>query len=57
MNKPRVIIRMGAPYFDVRVRGADDAYVTFDHRKMSTAEQRTFHLELLKAFRVSRLAA
>lgn len=51
--KANIIIRMGAPYFDVRVRGADGSYVTFDHRTMSKDEKRNFHRELLNAFRLN----
>lgn len=52
MNKQaNIIIRMGAPYFDVNVRGGDGKMVTFNMRQMKAREQGTFIKELVKAFR------
>jgi hypothetical protein len=49
--KNNITIRMGAAYWDVRVRGADGKVVTFDHRKMSKDDKRIFHRELMNAWR------
>lgn len=52
--KANVIIRMGAPYWDARVRAADGKFVTFDLKRMEKTERRVFIRELTKAFRESR---
>lgn len=54
MSKPNIIIRMGAPYFDARVRGADGNFVHFNLRKLDKRAQHEFRRELVKAFRISR---
>lgn len=51
MKQSNIIIRMGAPYFDAIVRGADGKMVTFNLRKMQNRDQGTFIKELVKAFR------
>jgi hypothetical protein len=52
--KPNIIIRMGAPYFDARVRGADGKFVHFNLRRLDKKAQHQFRRELVKAFRISR---
>lgn len=54
MNKPRIIIRMGAPHWDARVRDANGNLVTFDFRKMEKKARSDFHREFMNAFRASR---
>ncbi len=54
MTKPNIIIRMGAPHWDARVRRPDGSYVNFDFRKMQKKERSVFHRELMNAFRASR---
>lgn len=51
MTKPNIIIRMGAPYFDARVRGADGTFVHFNLRKLDKSGLHAFRRELVKAFR------
>lgn len=51
--KANIIIRMGAPYFDARVRGADGNYVHFNLRTMDKKSQHQFRRELVKAFRIA----
>lgn len=51
MNKPNIIIRMGASKFVADVRGADGAFVTFDLNKLDKRGQHKFRVELVKAFR------
>ncbi len=53
MNKPNIIIRMGAAYNDVRVRRPDGSYVTFDRSVMDRKDRSTFHREFMNAFRAS----
>lgn len=52
MKKPNIIIRMGAPYWDARVR-SNGTETHFDIRAMDTQNQRKFIFEVVKAFRVA----
>ena len=49
-----VTIHMGASRFDAHVRNGDDV-VTFDLFRMKKPERDKFRVELVKAFRESRL--
>jgi hypothetical protein len=51
--KPNVIIRMGAAYWDARVRASDGSTVHFDFRSMESKERSAFHRELMNAFRAT----
>ena len=53
-NKPRIVIRMGAPAWEVKVfiPSAND-FVTFDMRKMTGRQRSDFHREFMNAFRES----
>ena len=55
--KPNIIIRMGAAYYDARVRGADGNYTHFNLRKLDKKQQHVFRRELVKAFRIAKEAA
>lgn len=55
-RKHNVVIRMGAPYFDARVRHGDKI-IHFDLRKMHKNDLRKFHLQLVRSFREAGLAA
>lgn len=50
MSKANVIIRMGAPYFDARVRVGGE-FVHFNLRKMDKHSQDQFRIQLTRAFR------
>lgn len=53
-HKPNVIIRMGAPAWEVSVLVPTvGEYVTFDMRKMTGKEKSNFHREFMNAFRES----
>jgi hypothetical protein len=56
MNKPNIIIRMGAANWDARVRSGD-TYVRFDFRAMDKKQRSEFHRELMNAYRAQRKAA
>jgi len=56
MNKPNIIIRMGAGNWDARVRDSKGNFVRFNFRKMDKKGRSTFHRELMNAFRASRSA-
>jgi hypothetical protein len=53
MRKPNLIIRMGAAYWDARVRNGDK-WVRFDFRLMDKKARSTFHREFMNAFRAAR---
>lgn len=52
--KSNVIIRMGAAYHDVTVKGSDGKPVRFNMRTMTKDEKRVFHREFMNAFRAGR---
>ncbi len=56
MQKPNIIVRMGATHWDARVRKSDGEFVQFDFRSMTSKERSTFHRELMNAFRAQRAA-
>lgn len=55
--KPNVIIRLGASFWDARVRNAAGDFVRFDFRRMEKKERSTFHREFMNAFRSARAVA
>jgi hypothetical protein len=52
-RKPNIIIKMGAPRWEVQVRVGNE-YVSFDMRKMTGKQKSEFHREFMNAFRESR---
>ena len=56
MNKPNIIIRMGAAHWDARVRDSKGNFINFNFRSMEKKARSTFHRELMNAFRASRVA-
>jgi hypothetical protein len=57
MNKPNIIIRMGAAHWDARVRDSKGNFINFNFRSMEKKARSTFHRELMNAFRASRSVA
>jgi hypothetical protein len=55
-RKYNVVIRMGAPYFDAKVRHGDKI-VEFDLRKMHKSDLRKFTVQLVRSFREAGVAA
>jgi hypothetical protein len=45
-----VTIRMGAPYFDAKVRSGNEV-IHFNLGKLNKEDYRQFHLQLLRSFR------
>lgn len=54
--KPNLIIRMGAPHWDARVRKSDGTFAQFNFRSMKRDERSAFHRELMNAFRATQVA-